>query len=156
MSTSITNQPTRADAQKALLGMFTCFNVGGDELERKARHDAYWAVLAGVPLNAVIAACRDAARGNIGDRCFVPTAAMLYQRALIYLPKPSSHSQLPPVREIPPDEQARVKAGLKAFASELRATAPSDEPTRSSPRRLGQAVSGSLSQLSPEALKRFA
>lgn len=134
MAKEITNQPTRAETQKALLGMFTCFNLGGDEFERKARHDAYWAVLAGLPFNTVIAACRDAACGNLGDGCFVPTSAMLYQRANSYLPRPTHHDPLPPPQSIPPDDRHRVSNGFKALHAALRGvdlTGETEVPTTS-------------------------
>ena len=121
MTNAVAHQATPEAAMKALFMMFTCFNLGGSDLERKARHDAYWAALKGLAPFAVVAACRDAMQGNIGDGSFVPTAAMIYQRAIFHLPRETS--KLPSFndeRYIEDDERERVKNGFIALKAALR------------------------------------
>ena len=124
---AMANQVTKTEAEKALAGMFVCFNLAGNELERKIRHDAYWAVLGGLPPHAVAAACRDAAQGRLGDGRFVPTAAMIYQRATSYLPR-SVNEKLADEPIIAFDERARVNAGFAALSAALKGIDLSSDP----------------------------
>ena len=78
---------TENEAKKALAKLFQCFSVSGSDEERKIKLAAYWEVLSGLPAEYVVASCRKAARGDIGNRGFLPTAAELYQTASAMVPR---------------------------------------------------------------------
>ena len=69
------------DAKKSLAGMFQCFNTGGDEKDKLAKLDCYWAVLKDLPCEIIVKICERAAKGKIGNPGFLPSSAELYQDA---------------------------------------------------------------------------
>ena len=81
-------------AKKALLKLFHCFNLGGDEEEKKFKYLVYCETLSELPDAAVISVCNRAMRGEIGGG-FLPSSAELYQAALPkkpYKPRPVLNS----------------------------------------------------------------
>jgi hypothetical protein len=147
------------DAKKALSRMLNGFNWGGDETEKKLKLDAYWDVLGGLPSNVIIAACAAAARGELcDDRRFPPTAAIVYERAISYLPRPNV-KPLEPERVIPPAERERITIGFNAVAKELAERNAVSETERIPSGRWSTCsrwavTAGPLSELSKEALAK--
>ncbi len=64
-----------------LMGLFLTFNRSGTTDEIKAKLEAYWTALDELTADEVVAACRKAMRGEIGNPAFMPTGAELYQAA---------------------------------------------------------------------------
>jgi len=93
----------------------------GDSAELKLEYDSYWSALCDLPPGAIVAACKDAARGKIRPDGKRPTAPQLYQRAERYANagKPRPRWQPDIQRQIPKDEERRVCIGLGQLAAEL-------------------------------------
>ena len=68
---------TTADVRRSLMGMFLCFpNAGGDSVEIRA--EAYLLALSDLTPDEICAVCAKAARGEIGNPKFLPSAAELH------------------------------------------------------------------------------
>lgn len=112
------------DAKKAILKLFQCFNVSGSDAERKIKFAAYWDVLSTLPRDAIIAACRKASHGGIGDRGFLPSSAELYHAAVNELPVRKVAMITAKERDIPRDERERVSTLMRELAAGMEAALP--------------------------------
>jgi len=113
-----------AEAKRQLTLMFKGFPLFGDPAELKLEFDAYWSALSDLPPGAIVAACKDGARGKIRDDGKKPTSPQLYQRAERYAnaSKPKKPYRPDKPRQISKDEARRVAKGLGQLAAELALT----------------------------------
>ncbi len=72
---------TNEDAKKAILKLFQCYNQKGDDTDRKIKFEAYWEILSELSPAEIVAVCKKASRGEIGQPGFLPTTGELYQSA---------------------------------------------------------------------------
>ena len=102
--------------------------MSGSDEERKIKLGAYWEVLSGLPAEYVVASCRKAARGDIGNRGFLPTAAELYQAASAMVPR--TITIIPLIEEhISPKERDAAANLIRELAADMKMLRDMERPT---------------------------
>ena len=110
---------TQQDAKKSLAKLFLCYAQNGDESERQAKLQAYWDVLHTRNPLFVCEACEYAAKGNVGDGRFLPTAAELFRAAEAFSAREAQRNKHVPRLEPPVNDGTTRQRIIAAYAKLL-------------------------------------
>ena len=128
-------------AKKALLKLFQCFNLSGDETEREFKFRCYADVLGPLPDDVIAMVCAKASRGEVGGG-FMPSSGELYKAGKAYLEKQADRRPPPAPMLTEYHYPAQWREGMKAKWAELIGNlghAPDPCTPRSCTRRYGEA-----------------